>query len=313
MPLSVVFMGTPPFAVTVFEAIRAAGHPIVAAYSRPPSTSGRGMGERRSPVHVAAEAAGVPVLTPRSLRDAAAQAEFAAHAADVAVVVAYGLILPKPVLAAPRLGCLNLHASLLPRWRGAAPIERAVIAGDARTGVAVMQMDEGLDTGAICLEAETAIGPEESAGALRARLADIGAALMVEALAAAEAGTLPHRPQPEAGATYAAKIDKAEAHIDWSAPAAAVARLIRGLDPAPGAWSELTGAGPAERLKILAARVLDAPATPAEPGTVIDDALAVACGTGALRLVRVQRPGKGPVDADAFLRGRKVPPGARFV
>lgn len=311
MALDIVFMGTPPFAVSTFEAIRAAGHRVVAAYARAPRASGRGMGERRSAVHVAADAAGVPVLTPRSLRDAEAQAAFAAHGADVAVVVAYGLILPPPVLAAPRLGCLNLHASLLPRWRGAAPIERAVMAGDAETGVAVMQMDEGLDTGAICLEARTPIGAEETAGELRDRLAAIGAALMVEALAAAEAGTLPSRPQPAEGVTYAAKIDKAEARIDWSRPAAEVDARIRGLNPAPGAFTELPGPGAPERLKILAARVV-AGIPGAAPGSVLDDALTVACGEGALRLLTVQRAGKGPVDAGAFLNGRKVPAGARF-
>ena len=308
MALDVVFMGTPEFAVPTLVEIVGHGHTVVAAYSRAPRPAGRGMAERRSPVHEAAERFGIPVLTPKSLRDADVQAAFAAHGADVAVVVAYGLILPKPVLDAPRYGCLNLHASLLPRWRGAAPINRAVMAGDAETGVMVMRMEEGLDTGPVCMAEKVAIGPEETAGELHDRLAPLGAGLMIRALAALGRGSLGETPQPEAGVTYAAKIDKAEARIDWSRPAKAVHDHARGLAPFPGAFCELTLGGKPERLKVLASRLAEG-RPGATPGTVLDEELTIACGAGALRLLTVQRAGKGPMASADFLRGTPVPAG----
>jgi methionyl-tRNA formyltransferase len=302
--LRVVFMGTPDFAVPTLAAILDAGHEVAAVYTRAPRPAGRGMAERRSPVHELALANAIPVLTPATLRDPAAQAGFAAHCADVAVVVAYGLILPEPVLAAPREGCLNLHASLLPRWRGAAPIQRAIMAGDAETGVCIMRMDEGLDTGPVCLMERVAIGPDETAGALHDRLAVIGADLMVRALAALSRGGLDARPQADGGVTYAAKIDKAEARIDWSRPAAVLHDHIRGLSPFPGAW--FAGRDGRTRVKVLRAEKVPGAGA---PGTVLDDALTVACGEDALRLVEVQRQGKGVMTAADLLRGFPVPPG----
>lgn len=309
MPLKIVFMGTPDFAVPTLEAVAGAGHHVVAAYTRAPRPAGRGMAERRSAVHEAAERLGVPVLTPARLRDPADQAAFAAHGADVAVVVAYGLILPKPVLDAPRHGCLNLHASLLPRWRGAAPINRAVMAGDAETGAMVMRMDEGLDTGPVCLSERTPIGPDETAGELHDRLAPLGAALMVRALSALEAGDLACTPQPADGVTYAAKLTNAETRIDWSRPAQAVHDHVRGLSPFPGAFCEIERGGKVERLKVLRTEVARGSGA---PGTTLDDALTIACRTGAVRLVTVQRAGKGPMAADTFLRGTPVPAGTRL-
>lgn len=309
MPLDVVFMGTPDFAVPTLEAVAAAGHRIVAAYTRAPRPAGRGLAERRSPVHEAAERLGAPVLTPARLREAADQAAFAAHAADVAVVVAYGLILPEPVLAAPRFGCLNLHASLLPRWRGAAPINRAVMAGDAETGAMVMRMDAGLDTGPVCLAERTPIGADETAGELHDRLAPLGAALMVRAISALEAGALACTPQPAEGVTYAAKLTNAETRIDWSLPAKAVHDHVRGLSPFPGAFCEIERGGKVERLKVLRTAVA---AGSGVPGTAFDDALTVACGAGAVRLVTVQRAGKGPMAAADFLRGTSVAKGTRL-
>ena len=306
MALRVVFMGTPDFSVPTFAAIAAAGHDIVAVYTRAPQQAGRGMALRRSPVHEAAEALGAPVFTPKSLRSEAAASEFAGHRADVAVVVAYGLILPEPILAAPRLGCLNLHGSLLPRWRGAAPIQRAVMAGDAETGVMVMRMEAGLDTGPVALTAKTAIGPDDTAADLHDRLAALGADLMVEALMRLEAGTLTFTPQPDYGVTYAKKIDKTESRIDWSAPAQAIHDHIRGLSPFPGAWFELFADGKAERIKVLESRRV---AGSGVPGTVLDGNLTIACGGGAVRLVRLQRAGKQAMDADAFLRGRSIAAG----
>lgn len=309
MPLKIVFMGTPDFAVPTLQAIADAGHHLVATYTRAPRPAGRGMAERRSAVHEAAERLGVPVLTPARLRDPADQATFAAHGADVAVVVAYGLILPAPVLAAPRHGCLNLHASLLPRWRGAAPINRAVMAGDVETGAMVMRMDEGLDTGPVCLTERTPIGPDETAGELHDRLAPLGAALMVRALSALEAGQMECAPQPTDGVTYAAKLTNAETRIDWSLPAEAVHDHVRGLSPFPGAFCEIERGGKIERLKVL--RTIVAAGTGA-PGTTLDDGLTVACGTGAVRLVTVQRAGKGPMAAADFLRGTPVATGTRL-
>lgn len=293
-------MGTPDFAVPVLSEIIAAGHDVVAVYSQPPRPAGRGMAERKSPVHVFAEAAAIPVLTPVSLRSAEAQQAFAAHRADVAVVVAYGLILPKPILDAPSHGCLNLHGSALPRWRGAAPIQRAIMAGDTETAVMVMQMEEGLDTGPVCLAERVPIGPDMTAGELHDALSQRGASLMVRALAALERGSLGKTPQPAHGVTYAAKIDKAEAQLDFSRPARELHNLIRGLSPFPGAWFELGAGSRRERIKVLRAALADGEG-PA--GEIIDDQLTIACGSGALRLVEVQRAGRKPMQAAEFLRG----------
>jgi methionyl-tRNA formyltransferase len=306
VPLRLVFMGTPDFAVPTLAALAAAGHEIAAVYTQKPRPAGRGQKERPSPVHQAATAAGRPVLTPDSLKGEAALAEFAALAPDAAVVVAYGMILPRAVLAVPRLGCLNLHASLLPRWRGAAPIHRAILAGDAETGVAAMQMEAGLDTGPVLLEARTPIGPRETTPSLHDRLAALGAPLMVEALAGLAAGRLVPRPQAAEGVTYAHKIDKAEGQVDWSQPAAALDRLVRALGAAPGVWFDQAG----ERVKLREALPVEG-AGP--PGTVLaiagNGAPVVACGEGALRLDVLQRPGKGPMAAAELLRGWPLPPG----
>lgn len=293
-------MGTPDFAVPVLSEIIAAGHDVVAVYSQPPRPAGRGMAERKSPVHVFAEAAAIPVLTPVSLRSTEAQQAFAAHRADVAVVVAYGLILPKPILDAPSHGCLNLHGSALPRWRGAAPIQRAIMAGDTETAVMVMQMEEGLDTGPVCLAERVPIGPDMTAGELHDELSQRGASLMVRALAALERGSLGKTPQPADGVTYAAKIDKAEAQLDFSRPARELHNLIRGLSPFPGAWFELGAGSRRERIKVLRAALADGGG---RAGELIDDQLTIACGSGALRLVEVQRAGRKPMQAAAFLRG----------
>lgn len=297
--MRIVFMGTPEFAVPTLVEIVGAGHEVVAVYTRAPKPAGRGQAERKSPVHEAAEGFGIPVFTPRSLKGEAEQIVFAGHDADVGVVVAYGLILPKPILEAPQLGCLNLHGSLLPRWRGAAPIQRAVLAGDARTGVAVMQMDEGLDTGPMSLVDEMAIGPDMTAGELHDQMMLVGADLMGRALAALERGSLDFTPQPEAGVTYAHKIEKAEARIDWSRPAAEIHNQIRGLSPFPGAWFELALNGQMVRIKALRSTRA---AFSGAPGTIGPD-LTIACGDGAVRLVTVQREGKGAMDAATFLRG----------
>lgn len=309
MTLRVVFMGTPDFAVPTLVEILGQGHEVAAVYTRAPKPAGRGMAERRSPVHDLAARFGIPVFTPRTLRDSDEQAIFAGHGADVAVVVAYGLILPIPVLAAPEHGCLNLHASLLPRWRGAAPINRAIMAGDAETGVMVMRMEEGLDTGPVALAERTPIGADETAGQLHDRLARLGADLMVRALAALERGSLGSEPQAAAGVTYAAKLDKAEARIDWTKPAGAVHDHIRGLSPFPSAFTEIEIGGKPERLKVLRSVRADGTGV---PGTVLDDALAVACGDGAVRLVEVQRAGKAPMAADVFLRGTPIAAGTRL-
>ncbi len=295
-------MGTPGFSVPVLEAL-AAGHEIAAVYCQPPRPAGRGKKDRPSPVQARAEALGLPVRHPVSLRGAEEQAAFAALGADVAVVVAYGLILPQPVLDAPRLGCLNIHASLLPRWRGAAPIHRAVMAGDTETGVCIMAMEAGLDTGPVLLRESTPIGTVETTGDLHDRLSEMGARLIVEALGRLDA--LTSVPQPEAGVTYAQKIDKAEARVDWTRPAEEVDRLIRGLSPFPGAWTLAGG----ERLKLLRSERAQGAGT---PGEVLDDTLTVACGTGAVRLIRLQRAGKGAQDAAEFLRGLALPPGTRL-
>ncbi|MDB5541426.1 MAG: methionyl-tRNA formyltransferase [Devosia sp.] len=292
-------MGTPEFAVPTLTEIVSTGHEVVAVYTRAPKPAGRGQAERKSPVHEAAEGFGIPVFTPRSLKQAPEQEVFASLDADVAVVVAYGLILPKPILEAPRLGCLNLHGSLLPRWRGAAPIQRAVMAGDKRTGVMVMQMDEGLDTGAVGLVEEMPIGPDMTSGELHDKMMLVGADLMSRALAALDRGSLHFTPQSEEGVTYAKKIDKAEARIDWTRPADEVHNLIRGLSPFPGAWFELALNGAPTRIKALRSTLV---AGQGAPGTILPD-LTITCGTGAVRLTAVQREGKGAMDAATFLRG----------
>jgi len=305
--LRIVFMGTPEFAVPTLAEIAGAGHEILAVYTRAPSAAGRGLGERKSAVHVWAEAHGIPVLTPRTLRDPEEQERLRAFSADVAVVVAYGLILPKPVLEAPRFGCLNLHGSALPRWRGAAPIQRAIMAGDRETAVMVMQMDEGLDTGPIRLAERIAIGPDMTAGELHDVMAERGASLMVRALGALERGTLTSTPQPTEGVTYAPKIDKSETRIDFRRPADAVHNHIRGLSPSPGAWFEAGPHGRRERIKVLRATLAEGHG---EPGTVLDDCLTIACRTGAVRLLELQRAGKRPTSAAEFLRGFPLPRGS---
>jgi len=308
--LRVVFMGTPGFAVPTLAAIAEAGHAIVAVYSQPPRPAGRGMAERKSDVHRFADGAALTVRTPRSLKGETEQQAFAALQADVAVVVAYGLILPKPVLEAPRHGCLNLHASALPRWRGAAPIQRAVMAGDAATAASIMRMDEGLDTGAVCLAEEVAIGTDMTAGELHDALAQRGAALMLRALADMERGTLTCTPQPATGVTYAAKIDKAETAIDFARPASEVHNHIRGLSPVPGAWFEIADrSGKRERVRALRSAIVPG-SGPA--GTVLDHALTIACGEGAVRLLTLQRAGKRAMPAEEFLRGWPVATGTRF-
>jgi len=295
--MRIVFMGTPVFSVAALEALVGAGHEIVCAYTQPPRPAGRGKKEQPSPVQARAEALGIPVRHPTSLKTAEAQAEFAALEAEVAVVVAYGLILPQAILDAPKFGCLNIHASLLPRWRGAAPIHRAIMAGDAETGVCIMQMEAGLDTGPVLLRKVTAIGAEETTGELHDRLAVIGAEAIVEALV--KLPGLTPEVQPEEAVTYAAKIDKAEARIDWTRPAADVARLIRGLSPFPGAWCDVAG----ERVKFHGARVA---AGKGAPGEVLSG-FTVACGEGAVEITRVQREGKKALAAGEVLRGMDLP------
>ena len=298
--MRIVFMGTPDFAVPTLRAVLAAGHEIAAVYTQPPRAAGRGLSARKSPVHVVAEEAGLTVLTPERLNGEADQAAFRALNADVAVVVAYGLILPKPILEAPRHGCLNLHASLLPRWRGAAPIQRAIMSGDTETGVAIMRITEGLDAGPVCLEARAPIGPEETAGELHDELAARGARLMVQALSALEKGQIDCRPQAENGVTYAHKIEPSETRIDWSRPAREVHNRIRGLSPYPGAWFEAEINGKRERIRVLRSMLAKGAG---KPGVLLDDRLTVACGDGAVRLTEVQRAGKRPMPAADFLRG----------
>ena len=308
--MRVVFMGTPDFSVPVLEALVAAGHEIAAVYTRAPKPAGRrGLELTPSPVHARAEALGFDVRTPKSLRGEEAARDFAALGADVAVVVAYGLILPKAILDAPRLGCLNIHASLLPRWRGAAPIQRAIMAGDAETGVMIMQMEEGLDTGPVGATAATPIAPNETAAELHDRLSAMGARLIVGALADLAAGQLAFIPQDAAGVAYAHKIEKTESRIDWARPAQELHDRIRGLSPFPGAWCEIDLGRGAERVKILRTELA---AGSGAAGTALDDALRIACGGGALRLVEVQRAGKGPMRAVDFLRGVKLPAGTQL-
>ena len=300
--MRIIFMGTPDFAVPALDALVAAGHDIVAVYSQPPRPAGRGKAPRPSPVHARAEALGLAARTPVSLRDPAEQAAFATLDADIAVVAAYGLILPKPILAAPRLGCLNIHASLLPSWRGAAPIQRAILAGDRETGVTIMQMEAGLDTGPMLARATTAVDVK-TAGELTAELAGKGAQLMVEVLA--DLPAYPPEPQPVDGVTYAAKIDKAESRIDFSRPAIEVERQIRAFNPAPGAWVAFGE----ERIKIL---VADIELQSGAAGTVLDDQFLIACGSGSIRPTLVQRAGKGAMATMEMLRGFAIATGTRL-
>ncbi|HRD75233.1 MAG TPA: methionyl-tRNA formyltransferase [Hyphomicrobiaceae bacterium] len=309
MTLRIIFMGTPDFAVPTLSECLAAGHDVAAVYSQPPRPAGRGLAESRSPVHEFALASGLEVRTPRSLRSEEEQAALKALGTDVAVVVAYGLILPQAVLDAPRLGCFNLHASLLPRWRGAAPIQRAIMAGDHETAACVMRMEAGLDTGPVCLVERVEITPAMTAGDLHDLLARQGAGLMVRALAALERGSLTETPQPAEGVTYAAKIEKAEARIDLGRPAREVLNHIHGLSPFPGAWLEAGPAGARERLKVIRAEIT---AGRGPAGELLDDRLTVACGSGAVRLVEVQRAGKRPMSAEELLRGFQLRRGDRL-
>ena len=295
--MRIIFMGSPEFAVPSLEALVAAGHDVVAAYCQPPRPAGRGKGERRTAVHERAEALGIPVSTPKSLKSETAQSEFAGHDADLAVVAAYGLILPKPILDAPRGGCINVHASLLPRWRGAAPIQRAILAGDAVSGVTIMRMDEGLDTGPMLLKRELDIRGKNT-GQVTEELAKLGADTLIDWLANPTAGD----PQPDDGATYANKVDKAEARIDWSRTAEAIERQVRAFAPAPGAWFEANG----ERIKLLDAECVDGAG---EPGEVVGGPLVIACGEDALHCRMLQRAGKSAMAVEDLLRGFPIPEG----
>jgi methionyl-tRNA formyltransferase len=298
--MRIIFMGTPDFSVPILQALVDAGHDVVASYSQPPRRSGRGKALTPTPVHARAEALGIAVRTPTTLRDPEAQAEFAGFGAEIAVVAAYGLILPRAVLDAPVHGCLNVHASLLPRWRGAAPIQRAILAGDAATGVCIMQMEAGLDTGPVLLRDETPID-RKTAGALTDELSAMGARLMIATLA--NLAAFAPEPQPDDGVTYAAKIDKAEARIDLTQDAAAVERQVRAFNPVPGAFVEIAG----ERIKLLSVEVL--PDVSGVPGTVLDDQLTIACADGAIRPIVLQRAGRGAMAASELLRGFSVPVG----
>ena len=302
--MRLIFMGTPDFAVPTLVELAARGHEIAAVYTRAPKPAGRGMDVQHTPVEQEARRLALAVHTPRTLKDDEAQAVFRAHNADAAVVVAYGLILPKSVLAAPRLGCFNVHASLLPRWRGAAPINRAIMAGDTESGVTIMKMNEGLDTGAMAMAERIPIGADMTAGDLHDALSRLGADLMLRALAAAERGSLALTPQPAAGVTYAEKISKNETRINWSKPWKQVHDHIRGLSPFPGAWFEIDGV----RVKALRSTRGDGSGT---AGTALNDKLTIACDAGAVRLTQVQRAGKQPMSADEFLRGTPVKPGMR--
>jgi len=320
MALRLVFMGTPDFAVPTLAAVAGGGHAVVAAYTREARQAGRGMGLRPSPVEQEAGRLGIEVFTPPTLRTPQAQETFRSHRADAAVVVAYGLILPKPILDAPTLGCFNLHASALPRWRGAAPINRAVMAGDTETAATVMKMDEGLDTGPVALAERVAIGPDMTAGELHDRLAILGADLMARALAALERDGLPLTPQATEGVTYAPKIDNSETHIDWAKPWQAVHDHCRGLSPYPGAWFALPAAAAQAsvsegavattvRIKVLRTTRGEGEG---EPGTAIDGRLTIACGSGAVRILALQRAGRQPMGTDDFLRGTTIPPATRL-
>lgn len=302
--MRLIFMGTPDFAVPALHALMAAGHEIVAVYTQPPRPAGRGKAVRRSPVHEAAEAAGIDVRTPARVRkDMAEHEAFAALNADAAVVAAYGLILPKAMLDAPRLGCLNIHASLLPRWRGASPIQSSIVAGDSQSGVSIMQMDEGLDTGAVLLEEATPISASDTASTLHDRLAEIGGRLIVRALQEQPVAA----PQPEEGVTYAHMLKREDGRIDWSRSCEEIDRQIRGLTPWPGAFTTLDDVV----LKIGAATPVPEQSD-SDAGTAIDDALTIACGTGALRIERIQKPGRSMMNASDFVRGQAVPKGTRL-
>lgn len=310
MPLRIIFMGTPDFSVPTLRALTEAGHEIAAVYTQPPRPAGRrGLDLTPSPVQQEAERLGRAVRTPVSLKGEVEQAAFAALEADVAVVVAYGLLLPKAILEGTRLGCWNGHASLLPRWRGAAPIQRAVMAGDRETGMMIMKMEEGLDTGPVALTERIEIAPDMTAGELHDRLMTVGAGLMIAAMAGLERGELALRPQAAEGVTYARKIDKAETRVDWTRSSWQVHNHIRGLSPFPGAWCEVEIAGKAERLKLLRSTLADGHG---EPGEILGDGLTVACGEGAIRLREIQRAGGKPVSAEQFLHGAKTRKGMKL-
>jgi len=311
MPLRVIFMGTPLFSAATLGAIHEAGYDIAAVYTQPPRPAGRrGLELVASPVQQTAERLGLEVRSPASLKSPEEQQAFADLQADVAIVVAYGLLLPKPILEGTRLGCFNGHASLLPRWRGAAPIQRAIMAGDRETGMMIMKMDVGLDTGPICLERRVAITPEMTAGDLHDALMTIAAPLMVDALSQLETGTLPMRPQPAQGVTYATKISKAETRIDWTQPAGVIDAAIRGLSPMPGAWCEVELGGKRERLKLLRSTAGEGTG---EPGTILHPDGLIACGSGAVQLLEVQRAGGKPMAARDFLAGYRLGTGARLI
>ncbi len=309
MAMRVIFMGTPDFSVPTLSELVGAGHDVVGVFTQPPRPAGRGMGERKSAVHAFAEQAELEVFTPKTLRKPDAEETMTALDPDVVVVVAYGLLLPKPVLEIPPSGCLNLHGSLLPRWRGAAPIQRAVMAGDKETGVMVMKMEEGLDTGPVALADSLAIGPDSTAGEIHDRLSTMGASLMQRALSTLEQGTLTFSPQPEEGVTYASKISKDETRIDWSRPGVEVHNRIRGLSPFPGSWFEALLGGKPERIKILRSVLVPGKG---EPGQLLDSNLTVACATQAVRLTQVQRAGKKPMGGADFLRGFPLGKGTHF-
>jgi methionyl-tRNA formyltransferase len=302
--LDLVFMGTPVFSATILEALISAGHRLLAVYTQPPRPAGRGHRLQPSPVQLLAGQHRIEVRCPAGLRDREIEAGFAALGAEAAVVAAYGLILPPVMLAVPRLGCLNVHASLLPRWRGAAPIQRALLAGDRETGITIMQMEKGFDTGPILMQQPLSIGPTATTTSLTDELAQLGGGLIVAALDRLAGGTLVPHPQPREGVIYAAKISREEGLLDWRSQAAELERRVRALDPWPGAYFEHDGAS----IRVLAAAAL-AHATGDPPGTVLDDRLAIACGSGVLRLLRLQRPGRVPLDASEFLRGYPIPPG----
>lgn len=310
MTLRIIFMGTPEFSVPTLRALKEAGHQIVAVYSQPPRPGGRrGLDLQKSPVHQAAELLGIPVFTPLNFKDEADRQQFRSLNADVAVVVAYGLLLPEAILSGTRLGCFNGHASLLPRWRGAAPIQRAIMAGDSKTGMMVMKMENGLDTGPVALSREVAIGENTTAGELHDQLMLVGARAMVEAMEKLETGDLPLTSQPEEGILYASKIDKNETRIDFTRPASEVHNHVRGLSPFPGAWFEVEINGRTERVKVLGSELADGQAG---PGNVIDDRMTVACGVGAVRLTRLQKAGGKPLAAADFLRGMPLAPSTRL-
>jgi len=306
--LRLVFMGTPEFSVPSLEALLEAGHDVCCVYTQPPRPAGRGHAERRSPVHCVAEECGIPVRTPRTLHDDAALRELAALKPDVVVVVAYGLILPQAVLDIPRLGCVNVHASLLPRWRGAAPIQRAILAGDRETGVTIMMMDVGLDTGPVLLERRVPITRDTTAQSLHDELSEVGAELLVPALEGLALGTLKSTPQPDAGATYATKLSREEGRIDWAATADEIDRRVRAFTPWPGTWFDYAG----ERVKVLQVALVG-DVHNVSPGVVLDAEATIACGQGAVRLIRVQRPGRAATSGAEFLRGSRIGAGDRLV